>query len=126
MREPLVADKVVQALDVSTPAFGVRDVRGIEFDSPVPSRYRVGEPVLIAGEVVDGSRTDYSQVLINFFRHGDDPHELEFFRRINQSGRFGANVMFTDPGAYSMDVYLFWPDSGPQSPRTRLTPVIVE
>lgn len=54
------------ALDRTFELHGASVARSSPLALTVPSRYRVGEPVFIAGEVVDIIRPDFSQVLINF------------------------------------------------------------
>jgi hypothetical protein len=120
---------IAQPLPVDFPLFGRSDWRGVIFDQPVPSRFRVGERVRVTGQVTSRDRTDFNQVMIRFWKHaGADGDAILVSDRVRSNGGFIFDIDFREgqQGRYSMEVSLFWPGGGPQFPRSRLTPVIVE
>lgn len=122
------AAKIDQPLDVSFPKFGKRDWRGLEFDNPVPSRYKAGERVTITGRVTATDRTDFDGVLLSFSKYGGTPDDdVDVGARVS-GGRFTIDVVFQESqkGLYRLAVYLFWPNAGGQYPRTGVTPVVVQ
>lgn len=116
-------------VDVTTPRFGRRDWRGVEFDDNVPSRFAAGQRVTLAGRITAGDRTDFSDILIRFSKYGDSPdNAVRAWGTVTRSGTFTVDIDFTQgqKGLYAVSLYLFWPDSGSQFPRGVLTPILVE
>lgn len=122
------ADKIDQPLDVSFPKFGTRDWRDVEFDNPVPSRYKVGERVTISGRITATDRSDFDAILLYFYKYGGTAESAVRFDRSITGNRFTADIQFTEAqkGTYMLGVYLFWPSSGGQAARSHVTPVVVE
>ncbi len=122
------AVKIDQPLDVSFPKFGTKDWRGVEFDNPVPSRYVAGERVTISGRITATDRSDFSSVLLWYYKYGGSSSDAVSVWATPSGNRFTASVNFTDAqkGLYNLYVVLFWPDSGSQYARTIVTPVVVQ
>ena len=61
-----------------------------------------------------------------FWKDGAAP--VAFDAPVQRSGDFTIPVRFAAEahGIYNVGVYLFWPDAGPQRPRTTLNAVTVE
>jgi hypothetical protein len=117
------------AVEVTTPRFGRRDWRGVEFDDTVPSRFVAGQRVTLAGRITATDRTDFNNVLVRFWRYGGTAdHAVLLWGTVTRSGTFTVDVAFTQAqrGLYAMEVFLFWPNSGTQYPRGIVTPVLVE
>ncbi|MSO83073.1 MAG: hypothetical protein EXQ53_07230 [Acidobacteria bacterium] len=58
------------AVEVTTPRFGKKDWRGIEFDDTVPSRFVSGQRVTLAGRVTATDRSDFNTSLLRFWKYG--------------------------------------------------------
>ena len=126
---PKALPAIVQPLPVDAPSFGPADWRGVVFDAPVPGRFKVGQRARLTGRVAAGDRSDFDTVLIRFWKYGGtDGDAVRVSQRVSSRGSFDADVEFRDgqQGRYSMEVFLFWPNSGAQYPRSNLTPIIVE
>ena len=120
---------IVQPLPVDAPSFGPADWRGVVFDAAVPGRFKVGQRARLMGRVTARDRSDFDTILIRFWKFGGtDSEAVRVAQRVSSSGSFDLDVEFRDrqQGRYSMEVFLFWPDSGAQYPRSDLTPLIVE
>jgi hypothetical protein len=120
---------IQQSRVVDTPTFGTADWRGVVFDAPVPSKFKVRERVRLKGRVTALDRTDFDTILVRFWKYGGtDADAIRVWERIGSRDSFDIDVEFRDgqQGRYSMEVFLFWPDSGPQFARSDLTPLIVE
>jgi hypothetical protein len=123
---PRSAAKLAQGADVSTPRFGTRDCRDVEFAIAPPSAYRIREEVRLEGRVT-ASDERFDNMLVRFWKYGgDSAAALRFYDSVSASGSFSPRVMFREgeEGTYLMEVFLFWPDSGSQWPRCTLTPVV--
>lgn len=125
--KPRDREKVATDVSVTFPAFGTHDIRGVEFDNPVPSRYKVGDRVTISGRVTATDRTDFHALLLYFYKYGGTSADAVRFDTSITGDRFRADLQFseTQTGTFQMSVYLFWPGSGTQAPRGNLTPVRV-
>lgn len=126
---PKNAGKIAQALPVDTPEFGRDDWRDISFDAPVASRYSVGQRVGWSGRVTATDRSDFSQVLLRFWKYGgttDDAVRVQ--GAVSSAGTFVIEHQFEDHhrGRYEMEVFLFWPNSGGQFPRAGATTIVIE
>lgn len=117
------------AVEVTTPRFGKKDWRGIEFDDTIPSRFVAGQRVTLTGRVTATDRTDFNFILVRFWKYGGSAdNAVRFQGDLTRSGTFALGVEFTPAqrGLYWMEVFLFWPESGGQAPRSVLTPILVE
>ena len=117
------------AVEVTTPRFGRADWRGLEFNETVPSRFAVGQRVALSGRVTATDKTDFNFMLVRFWKYeGNDDNAVRFQTEVTRSGTFTVDVEFTPAqrGLYWMEVFLFWPESGGQTPRSVLTPILVE
>ena len=117
-------------VEVTTPEFGTRDLRDVQFDATVPSKYPVNQTTTISGTITATDRTDFSQVLVRFWKSGGTSDDAVRFWDVfvTNSGTFSMDVQFTDEqkGLYQMDVFLLWPGAGPQLRRSGVTPILVE
>src|SRR5262249_36772983 len=118
---------LAETLDIDTPAFGGADLRGVSFDSPVPTRIAVGQTVTLTGRVVATDRSDFSSLSLAFWLPNSKT-PVNFGSAVSASGCFSISLRFTDAqkGAYSLADYLFWSGSGSQYPRTSSGTVVVE
>jgi hypothetical protein len=117
-----------QPHDVDPARFGATDCRGIEFVQPPRARVRVGERFTVEGRVTARDRTDFSQLLLRFWPSTDEEPRVERVSgSISGSSSFRIDVELRDgqQGLYSVELFLFWPGSGAQSPRCRITPMVV-
>lgn len=117
------------AVEVTTPRFGKKDWRGVEFTDTVPSRFVAGQRVTLAGRVTATDRNDFNNVLIRFWKYGGtSDNALLLWGTVTRSGSFTVDVDFTaaQRGLYLMEAFLFWPSSGSQFPRGLVTPILVE
>ena len=125
---PLRAPAIDEAFDVDTRSFDRDDVRGVEFDTLVSSRYRVGERVGWTGLVKAADRSDVSQISIILRKYGEPASRLRFDGEISARSTFeiSGHLNESDRGVYQMEVYLFWPGGGPQYSRNNLSPIVIE
>jgi hypothetical protein len=93
----------------------------------VRSRFVAGESVALTGRVTATDPVDFQQISVVFYK-ADVSELVRFSGEVRRSGDFTVNVQFTDAhrGQYSMGVYLFWPNSGPQYSRSTLSTVTVQ
>jgi len=124
---PLAQPALDQQLDTDTPMFGASDWRGVTFGAPVPSRFAANQTVTITGHVTAPDRSDFSSIDLAFFTVNSTT-SVDFRGTVSRSGDFSVPVRFTDAqrGAYQLSLYLFWPGSGSQYPRSSLSTVTVE
>jgi len=116
-----------QQLDTDTPMFGASDWRGVTLGAPLPSRLTTNQTVTATGHVTASDRSDFSSMAFGFWMvNATTP--VNFPGAISRSGDFSVPIRFTDSqrGTYQLSVYLFWPGSGSQFPRSSLSTVTVE
>jgi hypothetical protein len=125
---PLRAPAIDEAFDVDTRSFDRDDVRGVEFDALVSSRYRVGERVGWTGLVKAADRSDVTDISIILRKYGDPKASIRFDGEISARSTFEitGNLNESHRGVYQMEVYLFWPGGGPQYSRNNLSPIVIE
>jgi hypothetical protein len=123
--QPLSGSALPEELDTSAPAFGVAEWRGVTFASPVPTHFRVGD-VTLNGRVTATESVDFDDIALVLSKA--DGSKLRFDGDIRRSGDFAVTLRFRDQdrGQYSMSVNLFWPNSGPQFPRTTLSTITID
>jgi hypothetical protein len=124
---PLNQPALPEVLDTATNTFGALDWRDVSFSGPVRSRFVAGESVALTGRVTATDPVDFQQISVVFYK-ADVSESVRFSGEVRRSGDFTVNVQFTDAhrGQYSMGVYLFWPNSGPQYSRSTLSTVTVQ
>jgi hypothetical protein len=127
---PKAAAAIPQALGVDFPDMDAFSWRGVRLDAPVKTRYTVGERVRISGQVAAQDRTDFDQVLFRLIPDGSQAstQDLRAFARVSSAGTFVADFQLEAQhrGRHAMAVYLFWPGSEGQLPRSAVTTVVVE
>ena len=119
---------IVQPLDVDYPPFSVGDCPAVQFAQPVATYLRAGDRITISGTVVARDRSDFHEIGIRFWPHGNDPAKrVMAYGDLSASGKFSMQFEFRDAqvGRYCMEVFLFWPDAPAQYARCTLTPVTV-
>lgn len=117
------------AVEVTTPRFGRRDWRGVEFSDTVPSRFTAGQRATLAGQITATDRSDFNNLLVRFWKYGGTAETAVLaWATVTRSSTFTVDVTFTSAqrGLYAMEVFLFWPNSGTQFPRGIVTPILVE
>ena len=113
--------KVTQGFQTTFRNFSPRDWRGVVFDRPVPSRFRVNQSYRLSGRVTLTDRA-YHAALVRIKQADGTLRRADV--AIN-NGRFAANLRFPKRGNWKISVFLFYPGSGPQHAVTNLTGVIV-
>jgi len=111
------------------PDFGVSDVRDIRFDSPIATHYSVGQRVRWSGQVTAGDHSDFNQIILRLWRFGGTVDDaVRVVTPVSTAGTFIAETELGPQtrGRYQLEVYLFWPGSGSQNPRSILTPFTIE
>jgi len=124
---PLAQPALDQQLDTDAPTFAPADWRGVRFGAAVPGRFTTNQTVTLAGHVTASDRSDFSSIALGFWTvNAATP--VNFSGTISRSGDFTVPVRFTDTqrGTYQLSVYLFWPGSGSQFPRSSLSTITVE
>lgn len=124
---PLAQPALDQRLDTDTPVFGPSDFRGVRLTSALSSRFATNQSVSISGRVTASDRSDFEQISFNFWKV-DAAAPVRFNGTVSRSGDFTVPVRFDDSqrGAYYAAVYLFWPGSGSQYPRSSVSTFTVE
>ena len=124
---PLSQPQLDQQLDTDTPVFGASDWRGVTLGAPVPSRFAANQTVTITGHVTAPDRSDFSSIDLAFFNVSSTT-SVDFRGTVSRPGDFSVPVRFTDAqrGSYQLSLYLFWPGSGSQYPRSSLSTFTVE
>jgi hypothetical protein len=125
--DPIGRPALAENLDTDAPAFGARDWRGIELTQPLPGRVAAGTTIRVAGRVTAPDAVDFNQVGVIFFQSGSSD-TVKFYGTVSTSRDFGVDVKFADTqrGRYAMGIYLYWPNSGAQYPRTALSTFVVQ
>ena len=111
------------------PDFGVSDLRGIRFDSPIATHYSARQRVRWSGRVTAGDRSDFNQITLRLWRSGGTiDNAVRVMAPVSSAGTFIAEVELGPQtrGRYELEVFLFWPGSGSQVPRAILTPFTIE
>lgn len=117
------------AVEVTAPRFGRADWRGVEFDATVPSRFAAGQRVTLTGRITATDRSDFNNLAVRFWKYGgSNDNAVLLWGTVTRSGTFTVDIDFTPAqrGLYSMDLFLFWPESGGQTARATVTPILVE
>ena len=117
------------AVEVTTPRFGKKDWRGVDFDDTVPSRFVAGQRVTLSGRVTATDHSDFNIILIRFLKYDGSAESVVSFQiDLTRSGTFTAPIEFTaaQRGLYRMEVFLFWPGAPGQTARSLVTPILVE
>jgi hypothetical protein len=126
---PLRAPPIVEPFAVDGRPFDRDDVRTIQFDQGLPSRFDVGRSIAFSGTVKAADRSDVSDILIRLWKYGGTTSDaIRIDGRVTGSSTFRMERQFnaSQRGVYLMQVYLFWPGSGPQYSRASLSPIIIE
>jgi hypothetical protein len=126
---PLRSPQILEPIAVDGRPFDRDDVRTIQFEHDVPSRYQAGQTFSFSGKVKAADRSDISSILVRFWKYGGTAaNEILISGRVSggSSFRMERRVDESMRGVYGMDVYLFWPGSGSQYSRASLSPIIVE
>jgi hypothetical protein len=125
---PLSGQVAVDPFDVDYPLFGRSDWRDVAFDDVVPSHYRIGERARWSGVVRARDRSDINQILIRFTKAGGGDDAIRVTGAVSSRSSFLLDTQFEprQAGTYMMEVFLFWPDSGPQYSRAALSPVVID
>jgi hypothetical protein len=124
---PLNQPDLPEVLDTATHSLGALDWRGVSFSGPVRTRFSVGETVTLKGRVTATDAVDFQTVGVGFYQ-ADTPGTVIFYGEVKRSGDFSVEVRFNDSqrGRYAMGVFLYWPNSGSQYPRSSMSTITVE
>ena len=125
---PKVAAPLVSTLDVDYPALDGTSWRGVAFDTPVSTRYTVGELVTLSGRVTAVDRADFNGIALVFSPAVGLPGTaLQVQASVSPAGTFVASFQFEAEhiGTHALSTYLFWPGAPNQFPRSSVTPIVV-
>ena len=126
---PLAGGQIVQPLAVDYPNFAPNDFRDVAFDGQIPSVYRVGSTATFSGRVSATDRNDYFAVIVRLYRVPGGANDIiQAQAAINGNGTFSVMLPAFGPqhaGHYTLQVFLFFPNSGPQNPRVIAGPITV-
>lgn len=120
--------KVRQAIEAAPRSVDPDEFRGVRLDEPLPTSIAAGETVTIAGTVTATDRDDFSGACVRWSRYGAARDDQIFeCGRVSAAGRFAVPHTFTagEAGRYALQIFLFWPDSGPQYPRANVSTIRV-
>ena len=123
-RLPMIAG----VADVSYPDVPTDVLVGVELDQPIAGRVNVGQTVTLDGTLTLTDRTDYNIVCFRFIRYGaSDVNEVFVCGTLDRI-RFSIPVTFGDAqrGAYTIEPFVFWTGSGPQTALSRYGVIVVE
>ncbi len=125
--DPGVTQKIAQTLAVGYPSFGVRDWRGLVFDTVVPSRVQSGSTLVLTGRIDQEILTgNYRFLVLRVARYGALPSAATTVQTTVRGGRFVVPLSLVQPGAYAIDAFVFVDADGPAIPTSVLTPLFVE
>ena len=107
---PLTAEKINQGLPVSNAAFGPTDWRGLVLDGTFPGQITTDQRLTVSGSVdqnIHGGKS-FVAIIVRFTKYGQSGGGLTTQGSVSSNGSFSfdANVP-QDPGAYSVDMFLF-------------------
>ena len=88
----------------------------------------MGQPLTLDGRVTLTDRTDYNSACFRFIRYGaSDVNEI-FVCDTLDGVQFSLPVTFdeTQRGTYTIEPFVFWTDSGPQTALSRYGVIVVE
>ena len=120
--------KVRQEIETAPPSIDPGALRGVRLDEPLPTSVAAGRRVTIAGTVTAADRDDFSAACVRWSRYGASADDRIFeCARISRNGRFSVAHTFTngEAGRYALQLFLFYPDSGPQYARANVSTVTV-
>jgi hypothetical protein len=126
---PLRAPAIVEPFAVDGRVFDRDDVRTIQFDQSLPSRYEAGRSYVLSGTVKAADRSDVSSISILLFKYGgtaSDTIRIDGVVMGNSTFRVERRFAPAQRGVYTMHVYLFWPGSGSQYSRASLSPILID
>jgi hypothetical protein len=126
---PLAGGQIVQPLAVDYPNFATNDFRDVVFDGRISSLYRVGAAGTFSGRVSATDRNDYFAVIVRLYRPPGGPGDIiQAQAAINGNGTFSVTLPAFGPehiGRYTLQVFLFFPNAGSQTPRVIAGPITV-
>lgn len=120
--------KVRQEIETAPRSMDPGELRGVRLDEPLPTFIAAGETVTIAGTVTAADRDDFNGACVRWSRYGASADDRIFkCARISGRGRFSVPHTFTngEVGRYALQLFLFYPDSGPQYPRANVSTITV-
>jgi hypothetical protein len=82
-----------------------------------------------SGQVTAGDHSDFNQIILRLWRFGGTVDDaVRVVTPVSTAGTFIAETELGPQtrGRYQLEVYLFWPGSGSQNPRSILTPFTIE
>jgi hypothetical protein len=126
---PRNGERIDQRHEVDFPTFGHDDFRDVRFDQPVPTLYRIGRTYRWSGQLLSPNRADYVQILLRFWKYrGSSDNAVLIRGPISPSGSFQLEHQFQEShkGRRTMEVFLFWPGSGPQTARMIAGPITID
>ncbi len=126
---PKDREPATSSYDLDYPTLDPRECMGVTFDAPVPTRFTVGQRIKLNGRVTATDRTDFSSILLRYWRAGGaSANALRAQAEVSHSGLFNTEFEFRDgqEGVYLFEVFLFWPNAPTQWSRCSLTTVRVD
>jgi hypothetical protein len=126
---PKGREPATSAYSVDFPALDPRECMGVTFDAPLPTRFTVGQRIKLSGRVTATDRTDFSSILLRYWRSGGtSTNAVRASADVSYSGLFSTELEFRDgqEGVYVFEAFLFWPNASTQWSRCSLTTVRID
>ena len=124
---PLQAAKIDVVVEVGDMPIAAGEFRDVQLDAPVPARIAAGESITIAGAVTTTERDDFTVACAAWNRHGAGNDDGIFECATIAGNRFSIPYRFTDgdAGRHTLQIFLFFPNSGSQFPRSSVSGITV-
>jgi hypothetical protein len=126
---PTAGGPLGTAVEVTSPRFGRKDLRGLEFNETVPSRFVAGQRVTLTGRITATEHADYNNLAIRFWKYGGNTdNAVLFWATVTRSGTFTVNIDLSaaQRGIYAIHSFLYWPGGSAAQRVGYLTPILVE
>ncbi len=143
--DPKGGPKAKGRLKVAYPDYQRDDWRAVEFAARVPTKIKAGKAINFSGRVIATDRSDFNRMLIRLRKHdpaGTDrlaaraegpallrkADDIEIRDDLGSDSTFSGSYTFSaaERGRYSLEFFVFWPDSGSQFDRETRTVFHVE
>ncbi len=124
---PSTHAKIDAHFEVSHLSIDPREFRGVRLDASVPASIEPGDTVTLAGTVTATDRDDFTSACVKWLRYGAAAGDRIFECARISGNRFSVPYTFSeaDAGQYAIEMFLFFPDSGAQYPRSNVSGISV-
>ena len=124
---PSTHAKIDAHFEVSHLSIDPGEFRGVRLDASVPASIEPGDTVTLAGTVTATDRDDFTSACVRWSRSGVAADDRIFECAWISGNRFSVPYTFSeaDAGQYAVQMFLFFPDSGSQYPRSNVSGISV-